>query len=111
MTLWTNAARTEVHDDMNGTALTLAVWPKGLTQITQAEADAILASLIKPVPLPQRAQSALDLTDRVAYRCFKAGVVFPASWQTYTQSLRAIANGTDKTSTALPVQPAYPAGT
>ncbi len=61
--------------------------------------------------LVSRAQAALSNTDVVAGRCFKAGVAFPASWQSYTQALRAIANGTDTTSTSLPAQPGYPAGT
>lgn len=34
-----------------------------------------------------------------------------APWQTYVQALRAIANGTDTTSTMLPTQPAYIQGT
>ena len=34
-----------------------------------------------------------------------------APWQTYVQALRAIVNGTDTTSTALPTQPAYIEGT
>jgi hypothetical protein len=42
MTLWTNAGRTEVRDDMGGSALQMDNWPTGLTIITQAEADVIL---------------------------------------------------------------------
>ncbi len=61
--------------------------------------------------LQAQAQLALDKTDVVAGRCFKAGVAFPAAWQTYTQALRAIANGTDAASTSLPAQPPYPSGT
>jgi hypothetical protein len=57
------------------------------------------------------AQVALDATDLVAFRCFKAGVAYPAEWQQYTTDLRSISNGTDTTSTSLPVKPAYPAGT
>ncbi len=62
-------------------------------------------------PLQAEAQAALDKTDLVAFRCFKAGVAYPPAWQIYTQALRAIANGTDTASTSLPIQPAYPAGT
>ncbi|HEY6020582.1 MAG TPA: hypothetical protein VIY48_12035 [Candidatus Paceibacterota bacterium] len=61
--------------------------------------------------LKKSAIIALDKTDMVAIRCIKAGVVFPADWQSYTQSLRAIVNGTDTTTTTIPVAPAYPAGT
>lgn len=61
--------------------------------------------------LNKEAQAALDASDMVAIRCFKAGVAFPAAWQTYVTELRAIVNGTDTTSTVLPVAPAYPAGT
>ncbi|HET8686995.1 MAG TPA: hypothetical protein VFM18_10070 [Methanosarcina sp.] len=61
--------------------------------------------------LQQQAMVALTITDKVAYRCFKAGVPFPANWQTYTIALRAIVNGTDTTSTSLPIQPSYPKGT
>ncbi len=72
-----------------------------------------------PPPTPQQlhdelvkqAQAALGRTDSVALRCIKAGVAFPAAWQTYTTALRNIANGTDTTSTSLPAAPAYPAGT
>ncbi|OIR10967.1 hypothetical protein GALL_71380 [mine drainage metagenome] len=113
MGLWTNAAKTEVHDDKGGVALTYPSWPQGLTQITQAEADAIRAS-VSAIPLPQQAQSALDKVtgpSGTIMRCVAAGVAVPAAWTTYVQALRAIASGTDKTSTALPPQPAYPAGT
>jgi len=44
-------------------------------------------------------------------RCVAAGIAVPAAWKTYVQALRAIANGTDTTSTTLPTRPAYPAGT
>jgi hypothetical protein len=55
------------------------------------------------------AQAALAVSDRVASRCFKAGVAFPSAWLTYVQTLRAIVAGTQ--SGPLPAQPAYPAGT
>ncbi len=61
--------------------------------------------------LQAAAQAALDKTDLVAFRCFKAGIVYPPVWQAYTQALRAIVNGTDISSASLPTQPAYPAGT
>lgn len=54
------------------------------------------------------AQSALNASDMVALRCVKADVKFPAEWKAYVADLRAVIKGT---STALPVQPEYPAGT
>lgn len=84
----------------------------GLVPITDAEADAIR----NPQPTQEQihaelvasAKSALNNTDMVCLRCYKAGVPFPADWQTYTANLRAVVNGT---LTTLPTQPAYPAGT
>lgn len=61
--------------------------------------------------LKQQAQAALNATDLVCLRCYKSGVAYPTDWQTYTTALRAIVNGSDTTSTTLPTQPAYPAGT
>jgi len=61
--------------------------------------------------LKTSARSALAVTDSVAVRCWKANVPYPADWQTYTAALRAVANGSDTTSTTLPTTPAYPAGT
>ena len=46
MALWKDS-NNAVHDDMNGEALSLSIWPQGMVQITQAEADALLA----PAPL------------------------------------------------------------
>jgi hypothetical protein len=47
MALWHNPIDNSIHDDMNGEALALPVWPQGMVQITQAEAEALLA----PPPL------------------------------------------------------------
>lgn len=77
---------------------------------TQVEMDAILAARTVSI-LKDQASLSLEHTDLVASRCFKSGVTFPANWQSYTLALRNIVNGTDTTSTALPAQPAYPAGT
>ena len=58
------------------------------------------------------AQRALDATDVVAMRCFKAVVAFPAEWQAYVKALRVImAARTGDATQPLPAQPAYPAGT
>jgi hypothetical protein len=55
-----------------------------------------------------QALSALVKSDSVAVRCFKAGVAFPVTWQTYVIALRAIINGA---AGPLPAQPEYPEGT
>jgi hypothetical protein len=47
MALWHNSIDNSIHDDMNGEALLIPAWPQGMTQITQAQADALLA----PPPL------------------------------------------------------------
>jgi hypothetical protein len=58
-----------------------------------------------------QAAAALFKTDGVAVRCLKAGVAYPANWQTYTADLRAIMATASGTPGTLPVAPAYPAGT
>lgn len=114
MALWKDS-NNGIHDDMDGAALSLPTWPQGMTQITQSEADAILNPPLTSAQLHAQlvasAKVALDSSDMVAIRCMKAGVAFPGAWQTYVTGLRAIVNGTDTTSTVLPTQPAYPAGT
>jgi hypothetical protein len=60
------------------------------------------------------AQNAMDKvtgSSGTIIRCVVAGVAVPAAWTAYVVALRAIVNGTDTTSTALPNVPAYPAGT
>ena len=46
MSLWKDA-NNEIHDDADGAALDLPLWPKGMKQITQEEAD----DLLTPPPL------------------------------------------------------------
>lgn len=78
----------------------------GVIQLkTQATKDAEANAALRPA-----AQTELEHTDLVALRCFKAGIAFPAEWLAYTNDLRAIVNGTDTTSAALPAAPALPAG-
>lgn len=87
-----------------------------VTSINAAElATAIPAD---PISLVSDAQAALDFSDKVAWRCFKAGVSYPAAWLSVDKGLRAIVFGTDKTSTVIPAFPTkadgsvdYPAGT
>jgi hypothetical protein len=109
MALWIDS-KNQVHDDMNGAALALPSWPQGMTPYTIPEPtnEQLLAEASMKFKLS--AQILLDATDLVAFRCFKAGVAYPAEWQSYTLALRNIVNGTNK-STSLPSKPAYPAGT
>jgi hypothetical protein len=59
-----------------------------------------------------RAKAALDKTDTVALRCWKAGKAFPADWMSYTEALRAIIKAeTGDPTQPLPRQPDYPPGT
>lgn len=100
---------------LDDAALASKYLPSGYVQITDAAAtliqnpDPTTAQL--HAALVASAKTALDTTDMVCLRCYKAGMAFPAPWQTYTASIRAIVNGSDTTSNTLPTQPAYPAGT
>ena len=69
------------------------------------------ADAAPPIPLKQQAQTALNAADIAMLRCVENSVAVPAAWATYRKALRAILNGADTTSTALPTRPAYPAGT
>ena len=40
MTIWIDSTN-QLHDDMNGAALTLPIWPQGMTQATPAQITAI----------------------------------------------------------------------
>jgi hypothetical protein len=81
-------------------------------QLTSAFAGyAAAVGALQNTALRAQANLALDKSDIVASRCYKAGVAFPSAWLTYVESLRNIVNGTDTTSTSLPVTPTYPAGT
>ena len=75
------------------------------------ESDPRYVAFLNPSKLPAQALAALDKSDSTVLRCYSAGAGLPAVWQTYRSALRAIFNGTDKTSTTLPPTPAYPVGT
>ena len=78
-----------------------------------------IAAYVAPVPtatqlhddLVVAAKTALTKSDITLLRCIEVGIAVPADWSNYRAQLRAIVNGTDTTSTTLPPQPAYPAGT
>ena len=57
------------------------------------------------------AQVALSKSDVTISRCVENSVSVPAVWATYRKALRAIVDGSDTTSTTLPIIPSYPAGT
>lgn len=105
----------KVHDIDDGFEQLMPGWPASYTPLTDAEADSLehpsLTDAQRTEILKISAQVALDATDLVAFRCFKANVAYPAKWQQYTSALRSISNGTDTRSTSLPVKPAYPEGT
>jgi hypothetical protein len=80
---------------------------------TQAQMDAIaLVAATKLLQLAALAQ--LDIvtgTKGTVIRALAAGVLLPLVWITYIKALRAIGNGTDTASIALPLKPPYPTGT
>jgi hypothetical protein len=85
----------------------------GLVPITDSEA----AKLSTPTPAQLKtvfiadASAALKASDITILRCVENSVAVPSAWNVYRNALRAIINGTDVTSTALPTAPAYPKGT
>ncbi|MGB7650859.1 MAG: hypothetical protein WBL62_06675 [Gallionella sp.] len=94
----------------------LYLLPDGALEISAADFAKVTAQhLIDSEPtLRDQAQaqlSKLTAPGGTVMRCYMAGIAFPADWQAYRTELLAIANGTDTTSTALPTQPSYPAGT
>lgn len=69
---------------------------------------------LSAIALRRQAQAELDVVTGsrgTIIRCVAAGVAIPAAWASYVKNLRAIVNGTDTSSTALPKRPRYPAGT
>lgn len=58
-----------------------------------------------------QAQTALEYTDLIALRCWKAEVPYPKDWQTYTAELRAIVRATTgDPEQPLPAMPLKPEG-
>ena len=101
----------QLHDiDENFTHLL----PAGCVVATQAQITASQAPTPAQVKaqLVASAQALLDTSDKVATRCIKAGVSYPAEWHTVDIANRNIVNGSDTTSTtAVPLPTTYPAGT
>lgn len=70
---------------------------------TQEEIDALALTTFKTA-----VQTAIDKTDSVALRCWKAGVEFPTEWREYTVTLRTLL--ASKVVVELPAMPEYPSG-
>lgn len=71
-------------------------------------AQALLVQQSTTQQLIQQAQQQLDVNDKVAIRCFKAAIAYPAEWYATDVTLRAIvSSGTG----SIPTQPAFPIGT
>jgi hypothetical protein len=84
------------------------------TTLQPCPGNAAPAPAMVPISLSQQAQAELDRVTGprgTIIRCAAAGLSVPVEWTAYVKALRAIANGTDTTSTGLPTKPAYPAGT
>ena len=88
--------------------------PSGSVKISDTAAATMLAPTASQLwaAYQQQAHSALDKSDMVALRCFKAAVVFPVAWATYVTALRAIVGAASgDPMKPLPTAPTYPAGT
>ncbi len=61
-------------------------------------------------PLVNAAAQQLAATEKIAIRYFMAGLPFPPAWQAHAVALRAIRDGVDLSSSALPPDPPTIAG-
>lgn len=69
--------------------------------------DGKIIDYVPPVPLALQAQMILAGVPAKTWANFGSlGVAVPQAWVDYQQALKAIADGTDTTSTALPAEPA-----
>lgn len=65
------------------------------------------SSFVPPVTLADQAKAALQQASSKTWAAYGMyGETPPEEWQTYLSTLKAIAKGTDTTSTALPAAPA-----
>jgi len=123
MTLWFNTADNSIHDDMNGEALSLTSWPKGMSPITQAEANAILNPPLNDTQIAEnirlQAKTLLTTTDSTFLRIQESIVLglttstdtVVVAWINYRKDLRTLMTTATATS-VLPTKPtSYPAGT
>lgn len=85
----------------------------GALSVTLPTAEEIAAQVSASAWSAYQAQASATLmaSDRTVMRCYEAGIALPAEWSAYRKALRAITGATSGTAGALPVAPAYPAGT
>jgi len=94
----------------------ISLLPLGLTEISRDEYDELVAAsqlksdAAKLSEFKALVQSALDASDLVALRAYKAGINFGEEWGAYDQKLRALMAVTEwHGDLALPPQPiSYP---
>ena len=99
-----------IHADQNAEGgLVLPRWAHdaGATSLGVFDHDDTAPGPDTVAQLIDAARAALDVTDLVAIRCFKAAIPFPSEWQSYVVELRKVVAGTRGD---LPEQPAYPDG-
>jgi hypothetical protein len=124
MTLWYNSADNTLHDDANGEALLLPSWPKGMTQATQPQIDAIrnppLTAAAALVAYQQSARDIIVATDatfaRIA-RAIRRGKLLGtdatvALWDTWLDNVRleisALAVPVDAAGKTITILQKYP---
>lgn len=89
MAIWKDAEG-NLHDDMDGSALALASWPQGLTEITDAEAQAIRDSMPQNQPTIQQQINALKPTDTCIMAAICGDEAAKASVQSAYQQIEAL---------------------
>lgn len=101
---WTQIpGRIEVFDKLRVDGAAVG-WTDGAYEIVEVETPDVQP--VEDVSL--KARIALEASDAVALRCFKAGVAWPQDWKDYCGILRDIVRSGSGT---LPARPNYPAGT
>lgn len=112
--VWSSASRAFVSASDQTYAMWLAAgsFPTRIASMAELN-DVLFQRAPEMVPShPKNVIAALDQTDLVALRCFKAGVEFPSEWKDYTAVLRDMVTAPPSDQTRpLPARPAYPAGT
>ena len=110
--MWVYSSADNLPDTSNLYAMTADEWAyKGGDNGTRSMAviDGKLQDYAQPAPVvPLQTQAATLLKSQQAYVMQNYAIYgddTPAEWLTYLKALRAIANGTDTTSTTLPTQP------
>lgn len=109
--IYPNIKDSEFRLEDAGKGAYIQSWTYAQPQPTQAQINAVdPIALAKSLELISVAKTVLTMTDTTLLRCLENGVTVPVEWTNYRKALRAISSGADKTSTALPVRPAYPVG-